>query len=130
MMRLVLITLGMLLAQPVSAEWVEVTTSNKHTSYVDPATVRKTVNGRRSWTIKNFYKPQRAGSATYISLKVLDEFNCEDEKSRALQIIAFSGPMGTGDVISSDNQIDSWSVVPPESIAEDMLKFVCRLPVK
>jgi hypothetical protein len=55
-MRTVLILLGLLLAQPSWAAWVQVKTLNDGatTYYIDPALVRKTIDGRRTWLLISY----------------------------------------------------------------------------
>ena len=127
-----LLILLMLVSQPVWAEWVELGSTRGGTVsvYWDPSTVRKTVNGRRAWAMISFEQPQAQSYGTYQSSKSVDEFDCEGERYRNLQSSAFSGPMGTGNVVISSNSPSQWEFVIPRSVAENQLKAVCRMPLK
>jgi hypothetical protein len=135
-MRLVLILLGLLLAKPVWAEWVRVGTGGEGAGasviYVDPATVRKTPDGRRAWTMLSYDKPQpdRVGGGTFQSSKTLWEFDCAGERKRILQFTWHSGQMAAGQVVVAIDSLSNWTFVSPGSIDEVELQAVCSVPLK
>jgi len=134
MMRLVLITLGLLLAQPVWAGWVVMGVGGEGATDVvifgDPATVRKTANGRRVWMMWSYDKPQpNSVGGTYQSTKNLEEFDCAGERFRTLQSILHSDKFGRGPMVAFDNDLGPWIVVPPGSLAVDLLQAACKLPL-
>jgi len=125
----------MLLAQPVWAEWVETGTGGEGAGalviYVDPATVRKTPDGRRAWTMYSFDKPQpNPLGGTYHSAKTLWEVDCADERRRMLQFTWHSGQMAAGQVVASGDSPTKWSFVSPGSIAEVELQAICKVRLK
>jgi hypothetical protein len=125
----------MVVVQPVWAEWEALGIAGRGTpeeffSYVAPATVRKTPNGRRAWVMSSFKKPQTSASGTFQSAKDLVEFNCAGEQLRTLQLIWHSGEFGGGSVVTSYNDPDPWQVVSPGSVNEARLKAVCSAPLK
>ena len=131
-MRLIGILLGLLLAQPVWAEWVRIGTvgsgtSASMTTYWDPATVRKTADGRRIWTITSFEKPQTQSFGTFLSRKDLIEYDCVGERVRSLAGSAHSGQMGSGEYIFGVDTPSEWSFVSPETVDAARLKATCRL---
>ena len=129
-----LLILLMLVSQPAWAEWVIVGSapggSDAFTHYIDPATLRKTPNGRRVWTLNDYEQPQTDRSGSYRSTLLVNEFDCAGERSRFLQGSAFSGQMGAGSVVGFDNSPGQWSIVAPGSIGDITLKAVCRMPLK
>jgi hypothetical protein len=133
-MRLVLILLGMLLAQPALAAWASLGRSNQgqndFTQYIDPETIRKTANGRRAWTMTSYEQTQTSPFAEYRSIKTLMEFDCTGERTRPLQVAFYSGPMGTGISVLSDDDPGRWSFESPGSVGETRLKVVCKRPLK
>ena len=131
--RVIAAVLGLLLAQPAWAEWVKLGTEkrSRDTYYWDPATVRKTANGRRAWVMMDFGKPQKSFTGIpYKSDQTLYEYNCAEEASRRLQIRVFAGQQGDGNVIDTVDKAGTWSVVGPGSIGEDILKTVCSVPLQ
>ena len=130
-----LLILLMLVSQPVWAEWVRLGQANtgapdSFTHYLDPATVRKTSNGRRAWTMTSFEKPQTFFGKTYLSMQQHLEFDCVGERVRSLQTALNASKTGDGKLVESSNEPTSWNVSPPGSVYETQLKAVCRMPLK
>ena len=126
-----LLILLMLVSQPAWAEWVELGTAGEgeraYTHYWDPATVRKTADGRRIWTITSFEKPQTQSFGTFLSRKDLIEYDCVGERVRSLAGSAHSGQMGSGEYIFGVDTPSEWSFVSPETVDAARLKATCRL---
>jgi hypothetical protein len=139
--RVIVAVLGMLLAQPAWAQWVEVDTDwvelgtgdrGKITFYIDQTTIRKSDSGRQAWTMHSFEQPPTGFFLTlmYQSVKQLDEFDCAGERSKNMQSLGYSGPMGTGQVVWSNDDADRWTVVSPGSHRESLLRAACSVPLK
>jgi hypothetical protein len=120
-MRNKLIT-GLLLAVLVStvaqAEWSYVTEN----IYLDYSTIKKTKNGYRAWRLSDYTKVNELGA----SAKILYEYNCIEERSRILQMHTYSGHMGKGRIVVTDDLIEKWEYVIPGSVGEFILKMVCN----
>ena len=130
-----LLILLMLVSQPAWAGWVELATSGSGTDkaithYWDPETVRKTPNGRRAWIMTDYDQPQVKSFGTFQSTKMVNEIDCAGERVRNLQVAAFSGPIGTGEVVASDNSLGEWVFAGPGSIGEFQLQAICRVPLR
>jgi hypothetical protein len=129
-----LLWLLMLVSQPVWAEWVELYgitgATDTHTHHLDPASVRKTENGRRAWVMDSYQQPQTNSLGTFQSTKILREVDCSGGRSRYLQGHAYSGQMGEGSLVHSVTTSGAWSFVVPESGGETSLKAICKLPLK
>ena len=139
--RLIAAVLGMLLAQPVWAQWVEVDTDwvdlgtghrGKITFYIDQITIRKSESGRQAWTMYSFEQPPTGFFLMLVfqSVKQLDEFDCAGERWKRLQSLGYSGPLGTGQVVWSNDDADPWTVVSPWSQRESLLRAACSVPLK
>ena len=114
------------------AEWVEVVTSDDHggyTTYIDPDTLRRKGNLVKIWILYDFKAAQDERFHSYISVKRLNEYDCEDERNRNLAYLKYSGPMGTREVV--DSYVDSymypsnWAPVVPDSVGKVLWRFVC-----
>ena len=130
-----LLILLTLVSQPAWAEWVRLGQANtgapdSFTSYLDPATVRKTSNGRRAWLMTSFEKPQTFFGKDYLSVRQLLEFDCVGERVRSLQVVINAGKTGDGKLVESSDDPSNWNVSPPGSIWDTQLKAVCRMPLK
>ncbi len=125
-----LLILLMLVSQPAWAGWERLGETDSFTYYVDPTTLRKTPNGRRVWTMQSFGSPQRDEGGIYQSGKLLVEFDCAGERTRRLEVIFYSGPMGEGLVGIQSSSASQWRFASPGSVGDIELKAVCRMPLK
>ena len=131
-MRAVLILLGLLLAQPVWAGWVELGSANSQqygrmTIYFDPATVRKTAEGRRVWFMHDLDRQRALPSGTvYQSQRVLYEFDCTEERYRTLQETHYSAPMLTGLVVGTWSGQPTWKFIEPGTATKSLIEAACK----
>lgn len=124
MKKALLLATAILSAAPAWAGWELVGKSVYGDFYFDPATIRVTGNLRRVWTLVNLNEPEELSNARLRSLKILDEYDCEEKRVRALQSTSFELAMGTGKpVVVSGAQ--EWRYTSPESIAGEMLNAAC-----
>jgi hypothetical protein len=139
-MRKALILLGLLLSQPVWAEWLEhrvdgAGTAKECTVYIDPITIRKTASGRRIWILYDCRVEKRniLNNKSYKSEKWLHEYDCDGDRWRPLGWSQFSGPMGSGEPIFSASPSEmpqDWDYVEPGSKGAVTHKLICRLPAR
>ena len=121
-MRLILTLLLTLAAAPAWAEWVKVSETDEVTFYIDPATIRKDGNLRRVWEIQDLKKRDKGG---VMSRRGLFEYDCKDERDRVLSFSAHSDPMAGGKVLFSLNEPDKWDYIPPRTVSQTRMQFVC-----
>ena len=60
------------------------------------------------------------------SFKVLEEFDCRGEKRRTIQISAYSGRMGSGNTLGTENGNGQWSYVAPGTIEMGTFRKICK----
>ena len=132
MMRLLILL--MLVSQSAWAGWEVVDSGGSEatffTRYWDPATVRKTADGRRAWVMNAYEQIQTQSGRAYLSQKILFEYDCRGERYRMLQWTEYSGPMGGGQDVARGDEPDRWKVVSPDSIGEAQLQAVCKVRLK
>ena len=105
------------------AEWVQVAFSDTGVYYIDPATIRKNGNLRRAWEIQDLKNRGRDGE---LSLRLLQEYDCKNDRSRILSLSLHAERMANGKVLASHPGDGQWDHIPPETIAEATFRFVCR----
>jgi hypothetical protein len=88
------------------AEWVKVGTSQTAVHYVDPATVRSDGNLRLVWSLQDLVDERPDGTH---SIRVLQEYDCAENRFRYLQVASYSGPMARGKVLLEYGLRDRWS---------------------
>ena len=125
------IALGLMLAVMSAcalANWEEVASSEegKFKYYADAATIQKAGALVKVSTLIDYQEVQPiSGDKQYLSVKMLEEINCAEQKTRHLNLAAFSEHMGTGKVVGSEKKPADWRPVSPESMVQDILTFAC-----
>ena len=124
MQRSVLSILLLVVATSVRADWVKVGEDDGSVVYVDAATLVKSGDVRRAWTLSDV-KLARADNVA--SFRTLDDFNCKEGRRRTIFRVTYSGPMATGKVLDSGKPIlDKFEVVYPFSPGGWQFEYVCR----
>ena len=120
-----LLALLMLFASPAWAEWTVSGGSDEFTQYIDIATIRRNGNFVKMWDLKDFKTVEKISDYSFLSQKVQSEYDCKEERERLLAFSWFSGKMGSGTVVYSDNDPTKWIPIQPDSVAETLWKIVC-----
>lgn len=121
-MRIILCFLLALVAAPAWAEWVQVVANDRTIFYIDPASIRKDGNLRKVWGIADLKQRDKDGT---MSRRSRSEYDCKEERRRTLALSTHSEPMAGGLTLMSFEQASEWSAIPPDTVAETILKRVC-----
>lgn len=108
------------------AEWTKVGSSENQVSYIDNATILKNGYRVKMWRLFDFYTAQTTDSGLGLSLKELDEFDCNENKWRMLQASIFSGNMGKGKLITNNSTPSEWYTVAPNSLSKLQWDIACK----
>jgi len=119
-----MLTLLTLSGSNAPAAWVEVGGNELTITYADAETIRKSGNAVRMWHLVDHTKA-RAGIKPYLSIKMLDEYDCAQERTRTLSLSLHSGNMGEGELLGTVNTPGDWRPVPPDTLAETLSAFAC-----
>ena len=119
------ITLLVLSSAPAYAEWVEVGITDEATVYADPETIRRKGDLVKMWYLHDFKTTQTVLKKSYLSSRSQDEYDCTEDRHRALATTSFSGNMGSGKVRSSYSIKGKWEPVPPDAITQSLWKVAC-----
>ena len=127
MRKIVLILALGLTCSSVIAEWSQVEESSSLIAYVDYATIRKYDNKVKMWSLFDYKNSQDAvgSNKRFLSTKSRNEYDCNEEKSRALSLSVYMGNMGHGEVIYSDSSVGPWEELPPNTIARYLWQIGC-----
>ena len=108
------------------AGWQELDQSQNSVVFSDPATVRRVGNFVKMWHMYDFSELQQSGAIQYLSIKSQMEYDCKTEQRRPIFFATFSGNMGDGSQVSSENTPKSqWEPVMPGTMGESLWKFAC-----
>lgn len=109
-----------------AAEWVEVGGNETTTTYADPATIRKAGNMVKMRHLLDYTKARVIeGLKPHLSVKMQDEYDCKQERTRTLSISLHSGNMGEGEVLGTSTKPGNWRPVPPDTLVETLREFAC-----
>jgi len=107
----------------VKAEWVFVGGSDNSVHYVDSETIRGRGRIRQAWNLANLVS--RDPEDGVFSQRHFYEHDCEERKSRTLQISTHSEKWAGGKVLSTGPGNGHWKPIAPQTVGEAMHNFVC-----
>ena len=111
------------------AEWTYLTSREDKTwdVYIDKTTIRKRGNVAKMWALKDYKAPQKEVGGSYLSDRLLYEYDCVEVKVRHLAITLFSDNMGKGQV-TFNHQYDNnkWADIAPGSMGMPSWKAACK----
>ena len=125
MKRLLLGLMLLVTAGAASAEWTRAGGSDEFIQYVDRATIRRKGNLVKMWDLKDYKTVRTVAGDSYLSDKAQQEYDCKEEKKRVLAFTNFSGQMGSGKVVYSDNDPGKWVPIYPGSNGEMLWEIAC-----
>lgn len=127
MTRLFLITLLVLSSGAVYAEWVKIGGNDENglTTYADPDTIRRKGDLVKMWTLYDYKIPQTEAGVSYLSLRMQDEYDCTDERTRSLAVTSYSGNMESGKPIYNNSDAGKWAPIAPRTLYQTLWKFAC-----
>lgn len=126
-MRIVIAFFLLIFSAHVAAQnWAAVTTTDEATWYVDMNTLERKDDIIRVWMLVDLTRPLSSQNKEYKSNISLEEFDCIDKKFRTLQFSSRTENMGQGDIIYMNNELTEWIFIPPNSVINDTMLFVCN----
>ena len=108
-----------------AAHWVTMGDNGQAEIYIDKATITRSGDTAKMWSLQELKQPGSAGGAAYVSLKRLDEYDCKEPRTRGVEISAFPKPMAQGTAVASEKGSGAWTKVAPDSAIEKMWKIAC-----
>ena len=91
----------MLLSTSAMAEWTLVSIDSELTAYADLSSIRKTDNGFRMWSLFDLNSEGEFNKKKYLSMRMLFEFDCNNERQRTLSTSIHRGSIASGAIIDS-----------------------------
>ena len=128
---LLIIVIGALACNAYAqAEWEFVSANNKFNYYYDSATVYKSENIVKIWTLyDHFQKVTSHNVKPHMSMMVLGEFDCKKEVHRTLYTSTYPEKMGKGEMIEKDGNHEltgKWHSVPRVSFFYTLMSVACK----
>lgn len=110
------------------ADWTRVASSEdgQFTLYADTGTLLVLGAKVQLLTLTDYQEAQViTGSQTYRSVTMQDEFDCDAQRGRHINLTALSGNMGKGMTVAVESRPAPERSINPTTADGDMLRFVC-----
>lgn len=110
------------------ADWARVSTSDdgKITTYADTDTVLVLGAKVQLLTMTDYQDAQTiTAEQKFKSVKMQDEFNCDDETGRHVNLSAMSDSMGKGSTVAVEMKPAPLRKIQAKTADAEMLKFAC-----
>ena len=127
-MKKILVLLLLMVSTNVFAEWTRVDNSpdGNMIVYIDYETIKKKGNKVKIWSLIDFKTVQKSSYGKYLSFVSRNEYDCEEETRRMLDLYSYSGNMRDGEQVYSQSNIkDEGTSIIPVSIDEVLFKIAC-----
>jgi hypothetical protein len=111
------------------AKWMTVGKSEGATGftvYADKASVKKTGNMSKMWSMFDFNSTMESKDFRYLSYRQLVEYECKEKKNRVMEYSLHSKHMGNGGAIYKNMVPGKWEMTAPKSVAENLLEIACK----
>ena len=86
--------------------WTFVTKTDSYTGYADFSSIQKDNHNVRIWTLTD--SPEEDRNAHFLSLMVYYEISCANGQVRSQRYNAYSGNMGSGELVESMKTPSGW----------------------
>lgn len=77
-------------------------------------------------TIDYFRAPLLIGGQRIMSVKFLDQYDCEKFRVKRYYFMGFNGQMGGGDALLTDDSISKWINIKKNTGLDGLMKSACR----
>jgi len=128
MWKSVLMALLAVVSTSAIGEWTKVDKNNSEgiARYVDIATVQKTENKVRMVNLIDYQTAREAVEDKFLSIKVVQEYDCNEVKKRILAFNTYSGNMGKGEILYTDSSPDEWEIISSSrSVGHALWEIAC-----
>ena len=128
MWKFVLMAFLAVVSTGTHAEWTKVEKGNSKgiTRYIDVATIQKTKNKVRMVNLIDYEVAREAIDDKFLSIKVVQEYDCNEVKKRILAFNTYSGGMGKGRVLYTNSTSSEWEIISsPGSIGLTLWELAC-----
>ncbi len=125
-----LLTILFLSSDLAYAEWKPVYEISElaTTVSVDPDTIHRNGDLVELWVLYDSTITQSGRRGPLRSTKMQIEFECEAQRVRTLAVTDFSGNMGSGKAVYSNQDKQGWEPVQPGSVGHTLWKVACGKP--
>jgi len=110
-----------------ASNWMFIAASSNTKFYLETSSIQKDGDTVNFWIRENLSNRSKLG---YLSSKTNQIFDCKRRERKIIYASFFEDLDNNGRKISQFSQAElgnpAWSPIPPDSVAEDILKSVCK----
>jgi len=128
MWKSILLTLLAVVSTSALGEWTKVEKNNGKgiTRYINVATIQETQNKVRMVNLVDYQTAREAIDDKFLSIKVVQEYDCNAVKKRILAFNTYNGNMGKGGVVYTDSSPGEWEVISSiNSVGHVLWEIAC-----
>jgi len=127
MKRIILFLMVILFSSSAAAEWTLVANNGEQgvEIFVNKESIKKDGNLVTIWTLIDYESPQSVGGKNQLSTKSLDEYDCQNEQYRTLNLYWYSGHKEKGKIVYSELVPGKMQPIIPNSVVERVWKITC-----
>ncbi len=107
-------------------KWHRVAVSKKGSIYLDSQSVKKVGENIQVQALNEVAETETDIAVSVISI---EEVDCRARKSRTLSYVAYPGPMGAGESLTSVSEPEDWGSAGPNTTHEAMINLMCEVQV-
>jgi hypothetical protein len=129
-MKKIILFILLTVSTNVFSEWTKIAGNNAwgDVVYVDYGTIKKKGKKVKMWRLLDFKIVKKVGGYKYFSEAIYDEYDCEEETSRMLDVFWYSENNGKGDIVNSSKNIkNETQSILPMSINAATFKIACDI---
>jgi hypothetical protein len=110
-----------------ATNWEKLLSPQDYAIYFDFKNQRIEKDLVKIWvTIDYFRAPLSMGGKNLMSVKFLDQYDCENFRVKRYYFMGFNKQMGLGDPLIVDDSISKWISVKSGTNLEGLMKSACR----
>jgi hypothetical protein len=119
-------TLFMICSCAAQAAWVAESKEERFTVYLDASRVVKSGDSAKVWTLYDYKAVQTGGDGQkFLSVSIQTEIDCKQGRLRLFTLLFHSGPMATGQAVTSESGATDWEPVSVENKGTGLWKLAC-----
>jgi hypothetical protein len=116
-----------LLAGNASAAWTLVDDGARKATYLEMDSIRRSNESVKVFALTDYKVEQTfKGGTRYFSTVILYEFDCADQRRRALQAAAYSEITRGGTRVFNITEPSEWEYVEPGTIDDAKMRVACK----
>ena len=125
--KAILMLLLAVVSKNTMAEWERIGNANdgNSTEYADPSTILRDGHLVRMWGLSDYKSAETVATYLFLSVRLQNEYDCNDRQIRPLSYSFHSGNMGKGVVVYAYSEPFDSIPISPDSLSETLWKIAC-----